>query len=165
MVATRNYIPQTWKDIGRFCSVIKEHIVACNFSFMKGGCFLNAHMIENIMPIVMSIMSFKMPILPFPHPILFYFILFYSSPEKEGEKSGHPQAEIFSGPWAGGKISHLSKMAIRNYTPHTIHGHKSHPNKKLFFFKFLTTKKKKKPPHLPILPPKKKETKIKSPTS
>jgi hypothetical protein len=35
-------------------------------------------------------------------------------------------------------------MAIRNYTPHTIHGHKSHPNKKLFFFKFLTTKKKKK---------------------
>jgi tRNA splicing ligase len=64
VVATRNYIPQTWKDIGRFCSVIKEHIVACNFSFMKGGCFHNAHMIENRMPLVMSIMFFKMPTLP-----------------------------------------------------------------------------------------------------
>ncbi len=60
MVATRNYIPQTWKDIGRFCSVIKEHIAACNFSFMKGGCFHNAHMIENIMD--------TLPHFFFPHP-------------------------------------------------------------------------------------------------
>ncbi len=108
MVATRNYIPQTWKDIGRFCSVIKEHIAACNFSFKTGGCFCNAHMIENIMPVVPSIMFFKMP----PPHFIFH-------PEKEGEKSGRPQAEIFLGPGAGGKISHLSKMmlAIRNYTP------------------------------------------------
>jgi hypothetical protein len=70
---------------------------------------------------------------PPPHPILFYFILFFPQ-KRRGEKSGHPQAEIFWGPWAGGQISHLSKLmlAIRNYTPHTIHGHKSHPNKKLF---------------------------------
>jgi len=83
------------------------------------------------------------PTPPKPHFILFYFIF---PPEKEGEKSGHPQAEIFSGPGACGQISHLSKMmlAIRNYTPHTIHGHKSHPNKKLFQKQKTTQKKKKK---------------------
>jgi hypothetical protein len=35
-------------------------------------------------------------------------------------------------------------LAIRNYTPHTIHGHKSHPNKKLFQKQKTTPKKKKR---------------------